>query len=260
MQNMRVTSIATLLICATSSVLAAQAADEKSYFNGPYIRAGIGEVHHQYRLLQNDSIQIPNATVTLSFAINDKGIADSLTGHLAIGYSKVVNEKAYLAFEALSGISYLKYVGYTNLIVDSQGTLSKLNLNTTLKSNRNNWAFLGKIGILTTPQTAVYGIIGTEITRFKILPQFNTDIGFVPVDFALIQNARSATRAGIALGAGMQSYLSDNVSYGVEFLHTMYRSIDLSLVKVSVPEQTLSSKGRFKARSSSVMVNLAYHW
>jgi len=220
-----------LVICGTS-VFYSMGINANN-FNGPYLSAGIGGNEHIFQDASTVSISLPVIPLNISFNPNGSGWDKDFKGSLYVGYDNTFNHQIYTALEA--GVGLQKKLGNQKTL-DTTSILggvpvTHIHLNTKANSSNSNLSFLFKAGFLTTPKTVIYGLIGTEVSRFNVYERlvFSADFGSGPV-MGWAYGNKSSTKAGFTLGLGMDSYLTDNLTYGIKFIHTIYKNVPSPMV------------------------------
>lgn len=79
-------------------------------------------------------------------------------------------------------------------------------------SIQNEWTLGGRIGYLLSPHTMVYGLVGYS----------QADVGDVNINGLSIDNMK-----GYALGAGLETALTEKVSLKLEYKYTQYADSDI---------------------------------
>jgi len=248
-----------VLLIACFALISHLAYASHNNFNGPYVGIGLRVVHQSSKFTDTLTADVPSSTIYIPMNKNGSGSANSLLGNLNAGYSKLINPAAYLAFEARINFDSLKSTTSINSATTSGSTLvSQINLSHTLKKLSPSFVVAFKPGILLSPKTSIYGVVGTEVSKFKLSSQ---------ATFMLLgsniaaSGSKSSTRYGLLLGAGINSYIYNNISMGLEYNYVNYGKIGTPNPTSTVPgtNDTLSINSKMKVQTNSFIAKLTYH-
>ena len=206
-----------ILLTTTFALISSYSA-ANSNFNGPYVGIGLGANHESFKSSDNLLIDIPLIPLTITINTKSNGSAKSLSGNLNAGYSSLISSNTYLAFEARVNAGSMKNkMSMDTAAVAGGVSATQFNLYHTVKKSSPSFVAALKPGVLLTPKSSFYGVIGTEVARFKLTSQagYMQSSGFTYE--ATASGAKTSTKCGLLAGAGINSYIQNNVSIGLEY-------------------------------------------
>lgn len=242
-------------------------------FQGFYANLGVGGINTNFNVSQTLSLVPLNYPPVGTQPFNQNNSDYDVIGSLGVGYTFLINPSFVLGAELNADIENAKTSNSNSTVVnipESGGAGANLN-NTTTNELKNNFAFLIKPGfVMDQGNTMVYGIIGPRWGNFETSTSSSFQLQGVDENGAIAGNAsnsHSGYEPGLVLGAGIQKYIANNLSIGVEYQYTNYGHISTasssggiylpSGEKVATINNTINS---IKVQTNVLSVNLMYHF
>lgn len=115
----------------------------------------------------------------------------------------------------------------------------------------------GRLGYLLTPRLLFYGTAGAAVARIKSELVCPADTFVCNPAFGTTQNSRSNTMLGWTLGAGVETFLTENLQARIEYSYTDYGTMDFDVFPPN-PVRTFGIKSEIQYTSQSVMFGIGY--
>lgn len=247
-------------------MMAGTAYAANSPFQGFYAEVAAGGINSEFNLTQNSFIKTndgnpPNVTLPGNTENYDNGGI----GSIGVGYMLQVNPLIVLGAEATADVENAKITSYNSANESASGF--GLN-NSTTNELKNSFAVLFKPGfLLNQGNTLVYGLIGPRWGNFETSSSTSVQVNNTSNATGNTGTSHSGYEIGLALGAGIQQYISNNFSIGLEYQYTDYGNISTpsSSGPVTLSDGTnVASVGNNitsnKAQTNVLTVNLMYHF
>lgn len=233
-------------------------------FQGFYANLGAGGINSEFDLNQTTNVTIPNTSVNLPS--NTENYDNGGIGSIGVGYMFLATPSVVLGVEASADIESAKTTNNDSINENINGfSLS----NTTTNKLKNSFAILFKPGfVFNQGNTLVYGLIGPRWGNFETSTSslFQLPIGVGEYVSASAGNSDSGYETGLALGAGIQQYITNGFSIGLEYQYTDYGHLSTPTSSgpiiangenVGAVSNNISS---IKAQTNVLTLNLMYHF
>lgn len=174
-------------------------------------------------------------------------------GGLHAGYGWLLNRVFYLGLEAYGKVSNLEGSNEFHPNYLGGGTVNNTRINV---KNRNSFGVAARLGGVLNGMLT-YVKVGVETSSWKFRTTFDEKFftaAAVPQG-DIIEN-KSKRLTGIPLGIGMETFLTDHVTLGGEFVYTHYTTT--TNVKTAKSGQEINTK--FRPKTTAFNVRLSYKW
>jgi opacity protein-like surface antigen len=237
---------------------------EQLQFNGPYMGAGLGWSQNSL-----SSSAVINADISSTLIVNttqSKAFLGSYNSQFAVmraGYNKTFNNNFLCGFEIRLGMHPAKNINgtMTSRALVSGSEVTRQILDLSFKASSLAGTMLMRGGVLTSEKTMLYGNAGINIRKFKVTANNYYLQNFGSDTIASIDKTYSSTRVGLALGAGIETYLTKDISFGLDYLYIKYKKLpsitaaaDFSL------GGALSVEYKPKMNTSAITALINYHF
>jgi|ERR1700677_314082 len=261
-----------ILILTFPTLAVAGVAYANTPFQGFYADLGVGGINTNFNLSQVVSIAPYDNSFTANAPYDPNNSDYGVTGSLGLGYTFLLTPSVTLGAEINADVEDATTTNNDSVNFNIPGTDGGgINASNTITNKlKNSFAFLIKPGFLMDQgNTMVYGIIGPRWGNFETstssLFQINNGDGNGNAGGSAA-NSHSGYDVGLVLGAGIQKYISNNLSVGVEYQYTNYGHISTPsssgvIYSSGVGGGTLSNTiNSIKAQTNVLAVHLMYHF
>jgi opacity protein-like surface antigen len=224
---------------------------EHPVITGFYLEAALGGTQLEVNLEQAVVGNSPNNFLADFPNVTNLGNGNT-TGWLGVGYAYHLKNHLVFGLEATAGFDNPRLSHQDGFINDSG------NVSGTFKTKiKNDFAVLFKAGYLIMGHTQVYGFVGPRWGNFE--SSLTTSV----LSSGTFSAEEAGYELGITTGLGMEHWVSNHLTLGLEYAYTSYGSLETlsasALLYVSSPA-FLSDTAEHKASTNSIVAKLAYHF
>lgn len=255
----------TLILFGLLTFLAqAQAKAEENCFNGWYVGVGLGATEETLKHSSFLNVNIPEIPLIVNEVGRGRESSRSFDGKLSVGYSKVFNQKIYTAIEGSLDFHKMKSdVSINSWAIVNNTPVTAFNSDIMIKNSNVFGTLLFKPGIMLSPRTVIFVALGTKVGRFKAsatdsFTQFNTPNNFTSTG----NGSKTSSRFGLAIGAGMETYITKQMSIGFDYLYVNYGKLPrLNVVSsFNTPTGMLTLLNKTRLDSNSLFFRANWHF
>lgn len=218
--------------------------------SGFYLEAALGGTQLEVDLEQSLTGNSPGNFIA-DFPVQTELGNGNTAGWLGVGYAYPLKNHLVFGVEATAGFDNPRLTHQDGLL---SGNLVKGKIETKLK---NDFALLFKAGYLIMGHTQIYGLVGPRWGNFQ--SSLATEIAPNP-EFSV---EHSGYELGITAGLGMEHWISNHLTAGLEYSYTSYGSLETlsasALINPSSPA-LISDVAEQKASTNTIVAKLAYHF
>lgn len=226
-----------------------------SPFDGFYVGAEVGAnqaVFDQSRSVNASAEGLANFTANQNF--DARAIAP--IGGLLAGWGMTFN-KLYLGLRLNGDLSYPQK-STSQTITESIGNINLSSQTTAKLSNTYGATFVP--GVLLSPNTLFYGLVGAEGSSLSVTSNNVSSIG----GNSLTANGSERKEVvGIRAGLGVEQYLAHHISIGLEYDFTAYDSASTSTATVGsfggIPYQA-NATAKVTPFTNALLANIEFHF
>lgn len=231
------TGLLTVGLSALTHATENVASQAKSSFSGATLSGGLGYMMGSIKEAQNLHLA-PDVQTLNSLRLNGSGVS----GELALGYGDIVAPCFYLGGDVYAALSSLK---------TSHTTDDRTSMSTTVKSPFG-FGLRVRPGWMVNPKTVLHVTLGAGWARWKM------NAGKDTANLRLASASASKMLFGFSYGLGVMTKVCKDLSAGLEFVHTDYKSVEMTQKSAANP--AVSLKQSFKPSTNVVSLRMTYHF
>lgn len=227
--------------------LIAQTVQASPALTGFYAKGAVGGTLLDLEIKQSFNANIPG-TISLISPSDVNFEARTASGLLGAGYSYQFHNHVVLGAEVTAGLLNADLT-HTQVVTVFGNTLTgKLETKLT-----NDFAILFKPGYVIEHHTQIYALIGPRWGNFKSTLDTNL-LGSIKTDKV------SGYELGITAGVGLDHFITDNLSLGLEYAYTNYGDIKSLMTTDAIGGIPITDTADLKASTNTFQITLSYHF
>lgn len=253
--NMKICAPLVTALCFVSFL-----AHAKNNYNRPYIGIGLGAAQQNSKYSYDLNVAVPGMPLYLNMPKKGNNSAQAFSGNLNIGYSKLISSKGYIAVEAQANLRPLNNKFSANSYSNAVGqAVTVIDENHSIKQLSPSFVLALKPGILLSPASSVYSILGTEITRFRVASQgrFSISLSGGGSGNIATSDSKSYTRCGLLFGLGVDRYIDKKLRMGFEYNYVDYGNSSTGFSGNNA-NGTVALSNNLRVQTHSLLAKLTY--